>query len=124
MKLLLLVIAVLALAGCSTTQVNEGTQWAAGQLITLVLHAAFDDDDDEPPEYVPSAKAYCDKACREIQEARAEAYVAEIQRRERRAEARAFKAEFDDFMRQLEEAERASGDAPTSVVTLTSEQRP
>ena len=124
MKRLIFVIAVLALSGCTTTQVNEGMQWAAGEIITNALDIAIGSGKGDEREYEPGRYRPCDHFCEYQEEVRIEAAYAEHERRERRAEARAFKAEFDEFMTQLEEAERASTNSPVIIVTTTSSQMP
>jgi len=123
-QLLLTVILALALSGCTTTQARDGTKWAAGELIAVILDAATGSGKAEPREYEPGQRRYCDPFCEHREEVRRDAYVAEVERRQRLAESRAFQAEFDEFMRQLEEAERASASSPVSMVTRTSWQIP
>ena len=43
--------------------------------------------------------------------------AAEVERRERRAESRAFQAEFDEFMQSLETAEAQNDDPRLSKIT-------
>ena len=111
MKLLLIVIAVLTLTGCTATQVNEGMQWAAGEIITTALDIAIgsgkgDEREYDEQEYEQSRYRSCYPFCEFEEEARREADRAQREHCKRRAESRAFKAEFDAYMAQLEETQR------------------
>lgn len=109
MKRLIFVIALLAMSGCTTTQINDGTQWAAGQIITNALDIAFGSDkkyEREYEKYEQTKDRSCYPFCEYKEEARSKAESAERERRKRRAESRAFKADFDAYMAQLEETQQ------------------
>ena len=117
-RLLPLLCAALALGACTSTQVKDGSAWAAGQIITNVLDIALDNDRDSYSEHEPGPglRAACDFACEIEREARVKNRIEEHERRMRRAESRAFQVEFDEFMNRLEAAERTSGDPPLRIV--------
>ena len=119
---LLLAIVLTTLSACTSTQVNDGASRAAGQLFTIALDIATDSGKGETREYEPGKSTHCDLACEYREEARIDARYAEHERRERRAESEAFKAEFEAFMRQIEDAEQRSADPPASDGPTHSQQ--
>ncbi len=112
----MLAAAILALGGCTGTQVKDGANWAAEHLFVMALDVAFDHGNDKPREYKPGEWTPCDLACERRKEAWVDERLAEHERRKRRAESEAFRAEFDGFMRQLDETEQQSPYPPVSVI--------
>lgn len=120
-KLLPSVFAALALSACTSTQVKDGSSWAAREVATVAVDVALQVAFGEPKYsaddvYEPDEPVRRDFAWEQWQEMRQDAHRAEVEERKRRAESRAFKAEFDEFMERLESAERTTQDPPLRIV--------
>lgn len=116
-KVSLLLCAALALGACTGTQVKDGASWAAGQALTIGLDAALGEPKYSTHDvYEPDEPVARDFVWEQWQETKRDAELAEYEQRKRRAESRAFQAEFDDFMQRLEEAEGMSANPPLSVL--------
>jgi len=119
--LLFITLAAVSLStGCTNAQVKEGAGWAAGELLVLALDVALgspgqdsadrtrEDWEDNPANrWTP-----CLEPCGLRQELARDAERERRKESERRAEAAAFQAEFDEFMLALETAEQQSADPP------------
>lgn len=113
----LLLCVSLSLGACTSTQVQDGASWAAGQAFAIGLDAALGEPKySRHNVYEPDEPVARDFVWEQGQEVRADARRAENEQRERRAESRAFQAEFDEYMRRLEETERTPANTPTSIL--------
>lgn len=130
---LLAVLALLSLsAGCTSTQVKEGAGWAAGGLFVMALDIALDGPErragerrrweDNPANRWDSCLPPC-QITTDWQDRLAAAEREEEARREREAEARKYQTEVKAIMRDLEAAERRSGQLPPEPAISDYEQQ-
>lgn len=116
-------LALSLLTGCTTSQVKEASEYMAGSLLVIALDVATDGperrlEERKRREAVPGYEWNpCLRSCEFAAEVARESRYEEVKQRKRRTESEEFRAEFEDFMRALEQAEEQSGDPPSIMLT-------